>query len=75
MTFEATLQHLQKELADATERIKVLDDMNSTLALNAAKYRVDWINEYRRAEVAEHENGEACGRGISQADWDAPSPY
>jgi len=36
---------------------------------------VEWINEYRRAEVAEHENGEAQGRGISQADWDTPSPY
>jgi hypothetical protein len=37
MTVEATLQHLQKELADATERMKVLDDMNSALASNAAQ--------------------------------------
>ena len=72
------IKDLEHRLADVEQRLSHAEDDNRRLTKLAAGYRVDWINEYRRAEIlARHMPDENFNQmeSISQAGWDSSSPY
>jgi hypothetical protein len=71
MILEATVETLQKELVDVRKKLERLEERNQELAHSAMDYRMNWLNEYRHAQVNAMSDEFVC---FSQAPWDAPSP-
>jgi hypothetical protein len=66
-------QQTQKQLDEAKEKLALLEEHNRELVMSAANYRMNWINESRRAEALE-QYGFLDGFSDSQARWSSPSP-
>lgn len=62
---------LQEELDRVTQELASLENSYAEMEDRADGYRMDWINDYRRAELLSV-GDDTC---LSQARWDAPSPY
>lgn len=78
MSLEKVVLHLEKELAEAKERLLRLEDDNKALRSSAAHYRANWINECRMTDArhASHpsEDDQDDKPCISQAGWFSSSP-
>jgi hypothetical protein len=62
------IQKLLVELADARQRVDLLESCNAELTLLVARYRTNWINECCLADARDQD---VC---VSQADWFSSSP-
>jgi uncharacterized membrane protein len=66
------VMQLQEELDHAMQKLALLEKDHQELRYRAEGYRIDWINEYCRAELLSMEFSDG---GLSQARWETPSPY
>lgn len=69
----AKAQRLQKDLEEASARIRCLEEVITEQRKQVWRYRLSWMNECRETELLRRLDPSG-GLSLSQAEWDDSSP-